>query len=207
MICQRRRVAALPEWFVVTRDLEAALRLVIESLDGLKLRYALVGGLAVSTWAWPRSTRDVDLWAALPDERLPELEHALMADGFEVPAMVDELRQFGVFRSRHRESGVFVDIFDATGPLGEALLDRRLSGQLGQTRVWLSSPEDLAVLKAFSDRDRDFDDLVLLLSVVDLDRDYVLEWARRLDQSIGTEEVVARVRSAISKAGLQFDRT
>jgi len=176
-----------------------ALQRAVGVLEELHLRYAIVGGLAVSAWAVPRATRDADLWVELGDAS-QELEGALRRAGFEVPAMAAELQRFGVFRSRAVDSGVFVDMFDAAGPLGEALLSRRKSGKVGDHHVWLASAEDVAVLKAFSDRPRDLDDLVALLATGDLDVRYVEDWASKLDRSQGTDEVTARLRVAMKRA-------
>ena len=68
---------------------------------------------------------------------------------------------------------------------------------------WVIAPEDLAVLKAFSDRPRDFLDLVTLVngSNTNVDLRYVEEWARTLDASIGTDEVSERVRKAMGSRG------
>lgn len=46
---------------------------VIEALDRLGLRYAVVGGLAVSAWGAPRATKDVDLYAELASDMRPAL--------------------------------------------------------------------------------------------------------------------------------------
>jgi hypothetical protein len=61
------------------------------------------------------------------------LQTELEARGFAVPALAAELQQFGVFRSKHIKSGVFVDIFDAVGTLGVSILERRKSRQSGIT--------------------------------------------------------------------------
>lgn len=98
---------------------------MIEALDDLGLRYAVVGGLAVSAWGAPRATKDVDLYAELASDMRPALRRELVARDFDVPAMEEEIQQFGVFRSLFRPTNVFVDIFDAQNPLGEAILDRR----------------------------------------------------------------------------------
>ncbi len=183
----------------MTPELDVVLRRAVTALDGLGVRWAVVGGLAVSAWAAPRATRDVDLYCELPAE--PDaLRIALEAQGFTVPAMREELQSFGVFRSRSKPEGVFLDIFDAVGPLGEAILERRTRVSIGETAVWLITAEDLAVLKAFSDRPRDFDDLKALLRPpgASLDLDYVLSWARRLDESIGSDEVTERIRRALT---------
>ena len=163
------------------------------------MRYALVGGLAVSAWALPRATRDADLWVELGDQRA-QLEAALGSAGFDVPAMEGELNKFGVFRSKDMATGVFVDIFDAVGPLGDAILSHRVEGQLADVRVWLARADELAVLKVYSERRRDFDDLVALLKHADVSTDYLREWAKQLDTSIGSDEVSERLARALRQS-------
>jgi len=60
------------------------------------------------------------------------------------------------------------------------------------------APEDLVVLKLFSERGRDFDDVVTLVRDLGsaLNLEYVQRWARMLDESIGGDDVSERVRAA-----------
>jgi len=185
----------------MTGALPRTLLAAVDALDGLKLRYAIVGGLAVGAWGVSRSTRDADLYAELATDRRTDLQRALEAAGFHVPAMEEELRTLGMFRSRSAE-GIFVDIFDAVGPLGEQLLSRRRQIDVFGKRLWVTAPEELFLLKAFSERARDFEDLVGLASVprLKLDLGYIRDWARRLDESIGSDEVTTRVNQALAKA-------
>lgn len=186
----------------MTPEVRRALLEGVEALERLGLRYAVVGGLAVNTWAVPRATRDVDLYAELPGRRRPELKIELEGRGFHVPAMAEELQKFGVFRSRSRSDGTFLDIFDAVGPLGETILERRRELPIEGRPLWFVAPEDLALLKAFSDRERDFDDLVSLFVHLGskLDMAHVNRWAQALDESIGSDEVSERVRRALRAA-------
>ncbi|HMU40713.1 MAG TPA: nucleotidyltransferase [Pseudomonadota bacterium] len=179
-------------------EVERALLDGISALEALDVRYAIVGGLAVSVWAMPRATRDVDLYADLDPAKKPQVQRALETHGFEVPAMSEELEQFGVFRSRSRDHGIFLDIFSATGPLGQAILDRRRCITLEGRAVWLISPEDLILLKAFSERERDFEDLVALFrhSGRKVDKPYIDKWAASLDESLGSDEVRGRIQLA-----------
>jgi predicted nucleotidyltransferase len=182
----------------MTAGVHEALFESVATLDEIGLRYAVVGGLAVSAWSVPRATRDVDLYAELPLGVRAKLETALTERGFDVPAMAAELERFGVFRSKLRRSGVFLDIFDATGPLGESILDRRVKLTVQGREIWFVSAEDLAVLKAFSDRPRDSDDLVALLAVPydTLDLAYIERWVKLLDESIGGNDVSERLAQA-----------
>lgn len=187
---------------------ERALIEGVSALEDVGLRYAVVGGLAVGVWALPRATRDVDLYAELPSSARDALARALDRRGFDVPAMAAELQQFGVFRSRLRKEGVFLDIFDSVGPLGESILDRRRKVVAQGRELWFASPEDLTLLKAFSDRPRDMEDLVALVSLPEtgLDAAYVDHWVKLLDESIGGTDVSERLAEARRRAAKNSDR-
>jgi predicted nucleotidyltransferase len=79
-----------------------------------------------------------------------------------------------------------------------APLERRQRITLEGRAVWLISPEDLILLKAFSERERDFEDLAALLrnGSAKLDMKYVQRWAKSLDESIGSDEVTERIEGA-----------
>jgi hypothetical protein len=76
---------------------------------------------------------------------------------------------------------------------------------LGEAELWFASSSDIVVLKAFSDRQRDFDDLVRLLALPapGLDMAYVERWARALDESIGGDDVSERLKRATLAAARQ----
>lgn len=182
----------------MTPRVERALVEGIAALDEVGIEYAVVGGLAVGAWSTPRATRDVDLYAGLVDEKREPLRAALTKRGFDVPAMNEELARFGVFRSKLKRERVFLDIFAAVGPLGESILARRKRLAALGTHVFFASAEDVAVLKAFSDRPRDLEDLVALIALPadSMDIAYVDRWAKLLDESIGSDEVSERLALA-----------
>ncbi len=74
----------------MTPDIGNALFTIIQVLDELGIRYALVGGLAVGAWGVNRSTRDVDLYADLASDetnRRTELLGSRMRQcGFDGPS-------------------------------------------------------------------------------------------------------------------------
>jgi hypothetical protein len=70
---------------------EAALRLIAGELTATRKPWALVGGLAVSARAEPRTTRDVDVVVAVPDDPAAEafvLE--LRTRGFRAQAAIEQ---------------------------------------------------------------------------------------------------------------------
>jgi len=65
---------------LVALDLQAELRGIVAVLDAAGIAYALVGGLAVSIYAAPRATEDVDL--LLGRDQLERAVEALASLGF-----------------------------------------------------------------------------------------------------------------------------
>lgn len=51
----------------IEKQLEPSLRKAIAALEQNGYRYALIGGIAVSQWGFPRATNDVDLKVLVPD--------------------------------------------------------------------------------------------------------------------------------------------
>ena len=51
----------------------------------------------------------------------------------------------------------------------------------------------------FSERRRDFDDLVALVAEAEMDVAYLRDWAKQLDASTGSDEVTNRLSRAIDE--------
>lgn len=69
----------------VLNPVEATLRRIAEDLHAIGRKWALIGGLAVSARAEPRTTRDVDVSVHVHDDAEAEqLVHALQARGKEL---------------------------------------------------------------------------------------------------------------------------
>lgn len=101
--------------------LETALRAIAAGLDPRELPWALVGGLAVSARAEPRTTRDVDVAVAVPDDPAAEaLVYSLGTEGWEVAAAVEQnaAGRLATIRLRppfdRRSRGVVVDVLFAS---------------------------------------------------------------------------------------------
>lgn len=101
--------------------LEAALRAIAGELDRRHVRWALVGGLAVTARAEPRTTRDVDVAVSVPDDAASErLVFHLASSGWDVTATVeqDAAARLATVRLRppldRRTRGVVVDLLFAS---------------------------------------------------------------------------------------------
>jgi hypothetical protein len=71
--------------------IETALRAVVAALEARQVRFALVGGLAVSARTEPRFTRDVDIAVAVENDGQAEaLVHSLVRTGYAIIAAVEQ---------------------------------------------------------------------------------------------------------------------
>lgn len=169
----------------VTPEL-AALQDVCARLDSAGIAYMLTGSLAMSFYARPRMTRDVDLVVALDPGAIARLTAALgadyHADADAIGRAVLEARPWNVL---HMPSLVKIDLIPRKDlPYRRMEFDRRRQVRLAGIALWIVSVEDLILSKLEWARDsrseQQLRDVRLLLSAA-LDRGYLDDWARRLD--------------------------
>ena len=155
---------------------ESILRSAALDLAKLRLRWALVGGLAVSARTEPRFTRDVDLVIAVRgDQDAEQAVHALQQRGYRVHALVEQEAAGRLATARlvprgEDEAGFVLDIlFASSGIEPEVAGSAELLEILPGLRIPVASVGHLLALKLLSRDDRtrpqDQVDLVQLLRV------------------------------------------
>lgn len=106
---------------------EVALRRIADALDAEGMRWALVGGLAVSARAEPRTTRDVDAAVSVVDDAEAEaLTYRLQALGYRVVALLEHevTRRVATVRlvePRGSIHGVVVDLLFASSGIEQEI--------------------------------------------------------------------------------------
>jgi predicted nucleotidyltransferase len=163
--------------------LEAALRRIATDLDGAGRRWAVIGGLAVSARAEPRTTRDVDLAVAVADDADAEaLVFQLLSCGYRVLAGIEQTAVGRLSTTRLSTPGagprgVVVDLLFASSGIEPELVDAaELLEILPGLRVPVARIGHLLALKVLARDDRrrpqDWDDIRALLgeaSATDID--------------------------------------
>ncbi len=181
-------------------QIDEALRQSVRVFEGMGLRYAVGGAVAMAFGGYPRGTRDVDILILLPALRSQELADALNTAGFRMhderdqPTPVDVLqmvkwsRDIGHFRVWWKE--IKVEIFTPRVPLQDAVLKRRLQVSLGNETLWITTAEDLILLKMIFHRPKDLEDVRRLIAAnrETLDRGYIESWIpKTLPDAVGQE--------------------
>jgi len=156
--------------------LETVLRAAVLDLADLRLRWALVGGLAVSARTEPRFTRDVDLVITVAgDQEAEQAVHALQRRGYRVLALVEQEAAGRLATARLApkgadEAGSVLDILFASSGIEHEIAESAETLEiLPGLRVPVASVGHLLALKLLSRDDRtrpqDQMDLVKLLGV------------------------------------------
>lgn len=142
-------------------SLESALRRLCADLLPLHVRFALVGGLAVSVRTEPRFTRDADLMVALRDDEHAEaLVHQLQQDGYAVLASVEQeaVHRLATVRLQPPEggnAGVVLDLLFASSGIETEIVDAaEVLEVLPKLLLPVALIEHLIALKILSRDDR-----------------------------------------------------
>jgi len=141
------------------------------SLDG----FALIGGLAVSTWSPPRATMDVDLLVLADTENLDHIVNALCEAG-----MGAELRRGGFddpvpFLIR----ADLLDIIVATKKYEREAVVESIPVNLAGREIPVVSPEYLIILKLKAGGSQDLADVRELLASSLVDKLHLTALAKR----------------------------
>lgn len=163
-------------------------------LTGAGIPSVVIGGIAVSVWAQPRATVDVDLKVLLDRNSAERLLDVLGGDYQPIQRQpLEALRRNGVLFVKD-PSGIRVDIQLADVSLDESAIGR---GVLVELEPGLSatvcSPEDLVIYKMISTRPRDRQDVenVVRRQGDKLDDAYVARWLRLLEQALDESDLVS----------------
>lgn len=163
----------------------AALQDLCTRLDSTGIAYMLTGSLAMSFYARPRMTRDVDLVVALASGGVERLTDSLgadyHADAEAIRAALDSARPWNII---HLPTLVKIDLIPRKDTeYRQTEFERRRRVDMAGIALWIVSIEDLILSKLEWSRDsrsgQQRSDVRLLLEAP-LDRTYLDSWAVRL---------------------------
>lgn len=162
------------------------LRDVADRLDHAGIPFMLTGSLAMSFYAMPRMTRDIDLVVQIARPDIARLVSLFENDYYVAREAIEEaVRHGSAFNLIHRASVVKVDFFPRkTDEYHLTEFARRRQVSLGDFSIWIASREDLILSKLLwareSRSEQQLRDARNLLGE-DLDEPYVNGWAASLE--------------------------
>lgn len=146
------------------QTLHRAFEALIGALNESKVRYAIIGGLAVIQHARVRTTDDIDVLLGASQIELVRLFETLAERGFEIDLSrsVREFRDDGVTLVRFQ--GAIVDLLRPVIPAYVHVLDRTIITNVLGLPVQTGSAEGLIVTKLIAMRPQDEADIQEILA-------------------------------------------
>jgi hypothetical protein len=146
-------------------DLFDELTAIVRALDGERIPYAIVGGLAYSVWVETRATEDIDL--LIMPEDLGRAEEAVRPLGYLRIADASDSR-FLRLTKLYRDEALVLDLFLAdTSVLADGIRDSSVLEFEGQTYS-VASPAIIISMKEARMRGQDRNDIERLKELVEV---------------------------------------
>ena len=194
--CNRRWRRGLSGSDIGLNEELEVLNLVAQRLAEADIFYMVTGSVAMSIYATPRMTRDIDIVVAISEEDVSRIVN-LYEEEFYIDRdmIIEAIRNEGMFNIIHNEYVVKVDfIVRKSAEYRQVEFDRRRQVRVGSTPLWLVSPEDLVLSKLWWAKDSHSEQQLsdignILQQVKELDREYLDEWV----QNLGLTEIYQRV--------------
>jgi hypothetical protein len=192
----------------VASPVEHELRRAVAEFDALRVRWAIVGGLAISVRSVPRFTKDLDFAVAVAnDSEADDVVHRLRGRGYQPVEIVEQeyVERLSGVRLNRTGSDVIVDLlFASSGIENEVVACATRLQVLPRLSAPVATAGHLIALKILAGRNQDLTDLGSLIpaaSAEDLD---MARQAVRLIQARGfnrEQEVVGDLEKLIADLG------
>ncbi len=171
---------------------------IARRLDGASIPYMLTGSLAMTVYAEPRMTRDIDLVVDAEVEDAHRLALLFSPDCYiDEDDVTDALARRSMFNVIHNQWLVKADfIIRKNTPYRQAEFSRRRRVDVAGTPVAICAREDLILSKLYWARESGSDTqrrdaAQLLLDAPDLDWPYMSRWA----QTLGVAKELAKLKN------------
>ncbi len=161
---------------------------IVDLLERERVVYTFIGGVALSAWAVPRATFDLDLTIALEDDLVVPLLRRAEAAGFVVDAQFLSGFRDRIAGMEHvhfflpaGQSLLAVDAFLGRTPFTRSVLARRVAVDLGRGPVYVCTAADLVLFKLVAGRPKDTVDVRNVVAVQGVpEPDHLRRWAKEL---------------------------
>jgi predicted nucleotidyltransferase len=157
-----------------------------------QINLVLMGGIAASILARPRSTFDIDGLISASEEEIRRILPALKKKGFKFDnkkplKCIADLPFITLNFSRTK---TYADLFIAADKFQKEVMHRAKSVKYNKIEIKIVTAEDLILIKLKSGREKDLEDVreILKENSTKLDYRYLKDWAKRLGVQMFLED-------------------
>jgi len=187
-------------------QLELELNSLVRFLARQKIKYVILGGIAVSIYGEPRFTQDIDVNIIFDITKLDEFLREAGKYGFHPigPDTKKIAEKTGVIPLRFRKgkTGAGCDIIIAENLIEYTSIRRGRLKKIGSVKARIITAEDLVIHKITSSRPRDIEDLrgILIRQKGELDIGYIKFWLKKIDKINRKTRLFKKFMQKIAKA-------
>lgn len=163
---------------LATPSLPAKVEAVHRSLEEAGIPHAFGGALALTFYAEPRETRDIDVNVFVPTKRWPEVRDALAPLGVDVEAFEGELEAEAQVKLDWDENPLH--LFFSQDALHEEMERKVRNLPFEGITIPLVAPEHLVIRKTLLGRPKDRRDIAAILADTSVDQVEIDTWVKRL---------------------------
>ena len=180
---------------------------LIRFLKAAEIKYAVLGGIALSLYSEPRMTEDIDLNIILEQKDVAVFVKKARAFGFRpLPPNIDRFaKETGVLPMSFLKNGVRgkFDFIIAQNPIEVKGLRRARLRTLCGVKAKVVTAEDLLLHKFLSDRPRDREDArgIILRQGRKLDMVYVRSWLKKIDRVSAARSLAKEFKLLLKECG------
>lgn len=171
-------------------DLAGALKTFTAFLEGRRVPYMIIGGIANLVWGVPRATLDIDVtvWAPRSSEGrlIRAFVKVFVAKPADPGAFVSEMRVLPI-----KVEDVDVDVIFGHLPYDRSAIGRAVAVDFLGVKARVCTPEDLILHKIVSSRPKDRQDVagVIRARAKKLDREFLDPKVKELAEALAQPEI------------------
>ena len=166
--------------------LEREIAALVKFFNAAKIRYAILGGIAVLLYGEPRLTMDVDVNISIDRSDIDGFLRIGRKYGFyPIPGNIRSfIKKTGVIPMKFRKGKITgrCDVIIAQNPIEFSAVERAVIKKIGSVKAKVITPEDLIIHKITSSRPRDIEDLrwIIARQKGKLDIKYIKFWLKKI---------------------------
>ena len=170
-------------------------------LNKERYNYLLIGGMAIGVLGDPRMTQDIDFCLFVSKPQIKDLLRKAKDEGFsfqekEVLLRIKETGTFKINRGSYH-----IDFLIASTDFEKTALKRRQKLKVYGIGAYFPTAEDMILFKIVPARHIDMADIegIVGRKGVNLDRKYLLDWARRLSDEAQDTRIYNDIKKLITE--------
>ena len=163
--------------------------------------YAVIGGIAVITYDYQRTTKDIDITVLCKLEELKQIYDKFIKNY--LPVYEDSLDFFTrnfVLPVKDKTTEVRIDVAAGLTVFDDTIINRRIRAKLGESEFYICTLEDLILYKLFASRFLDLGDVENLLrkNKNSVDKKYLLETAEKFKE-LKREDIIENLNKLFNQ--------